>query len=119
MAHGTQRVSGAELQRRVRVVTAGAVNRSLYDLLGEAVPITPLDEGPLSESGHVVEATPELPRGQVRFSKVYAARQHEELTWKHLPGRQAKYLEIPFKRMLPRYRDFIRDAVKQAIRLST
>jgi hypothetical protein len=26
---------------------------------------------------------------------VYARRQHEELTWKHAPGRNAKYLEGP------------------------
>lgn len=31
--------------------------------------------------------------GSISYDTVYARRQHEELTWKHKPGRTAKYLE--------------------------
>lgn len=34
--------------------------------------------------------------GQVEVDQVYAHRQHEELTWKHPDGGQAKYLEQPW-----------------------
>lgn len=34
--------------------------------------------------------------GQVEVDQIYAHRQHEELTWHHPEGGQAKYLEEPF-----------------------
>jgi hypothetical protein len=64
----------------------------LEHVLGEARKLVPLDEGTLERSGRVVR---DGLNGAVTFDTVYAVRQHEELTWKHLPGRQAKYLEQP------------------------
>lgn len=50
----------------------------------------PLEEGTLERSGKVdVDGLD----GSISYDTVYARRQHEELTWKHLPGRMAKYLE--------------------------
>ncbi len=54
----------------------------------------PLDEGALERSGRV---DVDGPNGVISSDTVYAVRQHGELTWKYLPGRQAKYLERPMK----------------------
>lgn len=54
--------------------------------------LVPLEEGTLERSGKV---TVNGLDASISYDTVYAVRQHEELTWKHLPGRQAKYLEQP------------------------
>jgi hypothetical protein len=71
------------------------LQKGLEHVLAEARKLVPLDEGPLERSGRVVR---DGLNGAVTFDTVYARRQHEELTWKHLPGRQAKYLEEPMNR---------------------
>lgn len=63
-------------------------------ILGEAVDIVPLDKGDLSNSGRVVINDNGL-GATVVFDTPYAAEQHENLTFRHSPGRQAKYLERP------------------------
>jgi hypothetical protein len=119
MAHGNLRVDGRELNRRTRIAAAGAVNLWLDQVLADSQLIVPLDEGPLSESAGVDYATADDPRGRIVYRKVYAARQHEELTWKHLPGRQAKYLETPFKSRLPELQPLVQRSISAAIRVST
>jgi len=118
MAHGTLQVDGRELERRVRWALAQGLNTWLDNVLTLSSPLVPLDEGPLQESGHVVEAAPDNLTGQVRYSKVYAARQHEELTWRHAPGRQAKYLEQPYKQQIPGLAHHLRGIVQNVIRVS-
>jgi hypothetical protein len=117
MAHGEQRVTGRQLQRRVRRATAAAINLTLNDLLAASGLIVPLEEGTLAQSGHVIEATEDHLQGEVRYSTPYAARQHEELTYRHLPGRTAKYLEVPFKTMIPTYSRFVADVTRRAVEL--
>ncbi|MFD6968383.1 minor capsid protein [Streptomyces sp. NPDC059949] len=68
------------------------LQKALEHLLNEANKLVPLDEGTLQRSGRVVRTGL---NGFVTYDQVYARRQHEELTWKHLPGRSAKYLEKP------------------------
>lgn len=77
---------------RGRRLASEGLSRALEHTLGEAKKLVPLDEGSLERSGRVdVDGL----NGAISFDTVYAVRQHEELTWKHLPGRQAKYLEQP------------------------
>lgn len=54
----------------------------------------PLEEGDLARSGTCTsdESTGKV---AVAFDRVYARRQHEELTWRHDAGKTAKYLENP------------------------
>ncbi|WP_338055558.1 MULTISPECIES: hypothetical protein [Streptomyces] len=52
----------------------------------------PLDEGFLQSTGTASVDEPSL-TGMVSFDGPYAVRQHEELEWRHAPGRTAKYLE--------------------------
>ena len=61
-------------------------------ILAESNKLVPLDEGTLQRSGEVsVDA--EGMAASVSYNSPYAVRQHEEMTWRHAPGRQAKYLE--------------------------
>ncbi|WP_308377668.1 hypothetical protein [Streptomyces sp. ISL-98] len=77
---------------RGRRLASEGLERALEHTLGEARKLVPLDEGTLERSGRVdVDGL----NGSISFDSVYAVRQHEEMDWKHLPGRQAKYLEQP------------------------
>ncbi|MFC8432256.1 minor capsid protein [Streptomyces sp. NPDC057253] len=80
---------------RGRRLQSEGLRRGLEHVLAESRKIVPLEEGTLERSGRVdVDGLD----GAVSYDTVYARRQHEELTWKHLPGRTAKYLEIPMNR---------------------
>ncbi|MGW0550562.1 hypothetical protein [Streptomyces altiplanensis] len=77
---------------RGRRLASEGLQRALEHTLGEAKKLVPLEEGTLERSGQVnVDGL----NGNITFDTVYAVRQHEEMDWKHLPGRQAKYLEQP------------------------
>ncbi|WP_237773577.1 minor capsid protein [Streptomyces luteocolor] len=77
---------------RGRRLASKGLQRALEHAFGEANKLVPLDEGTLERSGRVdVDSL----HGAISYDSVYAVRQHEELTWKHLPDRQATYLEQP------------------------
>ena len=63
-------------------------------LLQVARSLVPIEEATLERSGATSQDEETL-QANVTFDTVYACRQHEELTWRHDPGRQAKYLEGP------------------------
>jgi hypothetical protein len=71
-----------------------ALEAGLEHLLGAARQIVPHEEGTLERSGRVVVVVPGT-LGAVVFDTPYAVIQHEDLTFQHDPGRQAKYLEEP------------------------
>lgn len=52
----------------------------------------PLDEGPLERSGTASVDEGTL-TAAVSYDTPYAVRQHEDMTYRHAPGRTAKYLE--------------------------
>jgi hypothetical protein len=77
---------------RGRRLASDGLRRALEHVLAESRKIVPLDEGTLERSGRVdVDGL----EGSVSYDTAYARRQHEELTWRHAPGRSAKYLERP------------------------
>ncbi|MEV6105700.1 hypothetical protein AB0M28_13430 [Streptomyces sp. NPDC051940] len=80
----------ARTQRNART----GLEKGLEHVLGEARKIIPLDEGTLERSGRVVMDDAAI-SGAVVFDTVYAVVQHERLDFRHAPGRQAKYLEVP------------------------
>jgi hypothetical protein len=63
-------------------------------LLGEARRIVPIEEGVLGTSGKT-HYDSESHTASVSFDTPYAVIQHEDLTFRHDAGRQAKYLEQP------------------------
>jgi hypothetical protein len=75
---------------RGRRMASEGLARALEHGLGVSNSHVPLDEGTLERSGTVVVNGLE---GSIIYDTAYARRQHEELTWRHLPGRTAKFLE--------------------------
>ena len=69
-----------------------------------------------SDIGALVNAEGAVVEGEVSFNTVYAARQHEELGWKHPRGGEAKYLENPLKERTPKYLQNLAKAAKEALR---
>jgi hypothetical protein len=74
--------------------TVEGLGRAAEWLLGESDQLVPLEEGTLARSG-VASVDEASMTAAVSYDTPYAVRQHEELEWRHDPGRQAKYLEQP------------------------
>ena len=77
--------------------------------------IVPLDETPLQKSGTLKQEGNTTAIGYgTGESADYAVIQHENLQYRHAPGRQAKYLEQPFRELTPQILAKIRDSIKAA-----
>lgn len=121
-------------EKTVQAATHAMVENT-ESLLGKSMRIVPHDEGMLEGSGSakvqneeiahgtddgIMVRTGENPKttpgavitGMVSYNKPYAARQHEELSYRHKEGRQAKYLEQPLKEFVRQFAQNIANAVK-------
>lgn len=85
--------SGALIAAELTEHAEDGVDDATEMLLAASRAVVPIDTEDLSKSG---KASRDGLTGIVSYNTVYAARQHEELTWRHDPGRTAKYLENPF-----------------------
>lgn len=83
---------------RGRRLASDGLRQALEHVLAESRRLVPLEEGTLERSGRV---TIDGLEGAVTYDTVYAVVQHEELTYRHAPGRQAKYLEQPMRTERP------------------
>ncbi len=85
------RLPGIAQRAALEAVTLGAEH-----ILGESTKLVPIEEGTLSSSG---KTSAEMQGGTavaaISYDTPYAVRQHEEMDYRHDPGRQAKYLEGP------------------------
>jgi len=90
----TVKWNGKVATARARAGAARGLKLAAEHVLEEANRLVPLDEGTLFESGTTDVDEGHL-RASVSYDTPYACRQHEEMTWWHAPGRQAKYLEDP------------------------
>lgn len=86
---------GETAKRRGREGAVEGLEAGTQHLLGAALVLVPWDEHTLEGTGTATVDASKLV-GAVSFNTPYAKRQHEELDWRHKPGRSAKYLEIPF-----------------------
>lgn len=86
---------GDEWLRRALAEAADGLEVGMEHVLTESRKVVPLEEGTLERSGRSRVDRTAL-RGAVSYDTPYAVRQHEELDYRHLPGRTAKYLERPF-----------------------
>ena len=83
--------------QRVREALQSALEDEAELILAEAIKIVPIEEGSLQDSGMTASGNLEVAIGFGSGPAApYAVRQHEELTFAHDAGRQAKYLETPF-----------------------
>lgn len=108
----------AALLARGQAATVQAVAESANHLLGEVVEHTPLEEGTLRGSEHVIG--PEV-RGNVVEAKVatggeasdYAIVQHEHEEFAHPLAGEAKYMEGPLIEHRPLHLEAMRRAASQ------
>ena len=73
----------------------------------------PLEWGTLAGSG---ETSVDGLTAAVSYGTAYAVRQHEELTYRHPNGRQAKYLETAFADSVDEVRAIIAAQLRRAFR---
>lgn len=101
---------------RFRTAAIAGVKTFVEDVAGEAQRRAPIEEGTLRGSADTdVDVVGDLITGEVSFNEVYAARQHEELSWQHPKGGQAKYLESVLLERAPRYAAILRKAIGSAL----
>lgn len=100
---------------QMRAAAARGLLLGAEHVLTEAQNLVPLDESALQNTG-----TPSVDKGSltamVSYDTPYAARQHEELDWRHAPGRQAKYLEQPLNAERATVLDLVAAQMRRALR---
>ena len=88
-------ISGMEvLSGKVHAEKMSALEDIAEYVLGESIQQVPHEEGDLQSSGKV-SVDEGSSRAAVSYDTPYAVRQHEDMTYRHDPGRKAKYLEDP------------------------
>lgn len=97
MTTTTIKWEGRAVSAEYRGAAADALLIGAEFLLTESQAVAPLDESILVNSGVATVDEADL-TSAVSYDTPYAVRQHEDLTFRHAPGRQAKYLEIPMIR---------------------
>jgi len=85
---------GDAVARQMRDGAARGLLLAAEHVLQQSQELVPLDESPLMQSGTASVDPPSL-TAVVSYDTPYAVRQHEELSYRHAPGRTAKYLERP------------------------
>lgn len=83
-------------------------------LLTESDAEVPHDVGILEATGAVTQDEEEM-EVAVSYDTAYAVRQHEELTWRHAPGRKAKYLEDPANEMRDELAEIVATHTRRAM----
>ncbi|WP_445524802.1 hypothetical protein [Streptomyces cyslabdanicus] len=84
-------------------------------VLTESQSFVPLDEGYLQSTGTASVDEGTL-TAAVAYDGPYAVRQHEEMDWRHAPGRQAKYLETPLNAERQQVQALIAAQLRRALR---
>jgi hypothetical protein len=104
---------------RVTAETKVAAGDGMFDALEHILRVSntrvPHEEGILELSGAPFLDRDELVGG-ISYDTPYAVRQHEELTWRHSPGRQAKYLESAMADERETAQALIAAAMRRALR---
>lgn len=103
----------------VKILAAAekAVTLGCEHVLGESSKVVPIEEGTLSRSGKVTAETQgDTAVAAVSYNTPYAARQHEDMSYRHDPGRRAKYLEDPLHAEAPTVAKIMAETVGEALR---
>lgn len=105
---------GAKVEATITNAAFKGIKRAGAHLLQVSSERAPHEEGDLARSGTV---TSDKGEGMVAvaFDRVYARRQHEELTWRHDEGKTAKYLEDPMHEERETMLQIIDEATREAI----
>ncbi|HEU0041412.1 MAG TPA: hypothetical protein VFQ15_03575 [Jiangellaceae bacterium] len=104
---------GDRVAALIEAAAFAGLEEAAEHLLEVSSQLAPHEEGDLANSGTVT--TDEADNtAAVSYHRPYAARQHEELTWRHDEGKQAKYLEEPMTTERPVMLRIIQRAVRRA-----
>lgn len=109
------RFNGAAAARQIREGAARGLYLAAEHVLQQSNEVVPLDEAELQRSG-VASVDPPSLTAMVSYDTPYAVRQHEELTWRHAPGRTAKYLENSLNAARPEVAAIIAAEIRRAMR---
>lgn len=113
MGRVTWEPSGADPVTRLGLGALRGLEDATDHLLAASTAVAPIEEGTLIRSARAdAQPTGTGATGGVGYSTVYAARQHEELTWRHDAGRQAKYLEGPWLAQRATMADLVAAAIR-------
>ncbi|MFF2522430.1 hypothetical protein [Streptomyces liangshanensis] len=115
MPRSTIRFNGDLAARELRAAAARGLLLGAEYVLGESQAVVPLDEAALSRSGTASVDEAAL-IAAVSYDTPYAIRQHEELDFRHAPGRTAKYLEGPLNSSANQVRDIVAAQLRRALR---
>ncbi|MFE5681737.1 minor capsid protein [Streptomyces sp. NPDC056512] len=107
--------TGAAVEHEIRAAAARGLYLAAEHVLARSTEVVPLDEGPLQHSGTASVDAGSL-SAAVSYDTPYAVRQHEELDYRHAPGRQAKYLEGPLNGARGEVAQIIAAQVRRALR---
>lgn len=108
--------NGTFIMDQINSGAAEGLAKAAEHLLTEATKTVPIEEGILSGDGQVsvdvglLEATVYYDGA----SNPYAVRQHEELSFRHDPGRRAKWLELAAQEEESTMRQIIADEIRKA-----
>lgn len=109
------RFNGDRAARQMREGAARGLLLAAEHVLQQSQELVPLDESPLMQSGTASVDEPSL-TAVVSYDTPYAVRQHEELSYRHAPGRTAKYLERPLNASRAEVAAIIAAQVRRAMR---
>lgn len=120
----TFKITGIEetvknLNKTIGVITDAkrkAIMTVALDLKGESQNRAPIEFGVLRESARAI---PIKDGAEVSFggrASAYALRQHEDLTFRHPQGGEAKYLERPLQENLTKYINMIKNGIEDVTR---
>lgn len=117
MARGFVRVDWRGPQTKAQAAQAAVLGlgNAAEHLLTQSRQVVPHRTGDLERSGRA-EVDEEAMTAAVSYDTVYARRQHEELTWRHKPGRTAKYLERPLRQQKAAMLGLVQAAIRRAFR---
>lgn len=85
---------GEKVSGKAKDAAASGLHKAAEHVLEQANRLVPIEEGTLLRSGVASSDAGQL-KAAVSYDTPYAVRQHEELSYSHDEGRQAKYLEQP------------------------
>lgn len=107
-------MTSKQIMDRINAAAQRGVEEGARVIQSMAVERAPIRDGDLRNSAYIKP-------GQVRedywartvaFNIIYAARQHEETTWRHPRGGQAKYLESVLDEEQDRLRGIVANHLK-------
>ncbi|MGW6481321.1 hypothetical protein ACWGDS_26070 [Streptomyces sp. NPDC055059] len=107
--------NGGAVEHEIRAAAVRGLYLAAEHVLARSTEVVPLDEGPLQHSGTASVDEGSL-RAAVSYDTPYAVRQHEELDYRHAPGRQAKYLEGPLNAASGDVAQIIAAQIRRAMR---